>query len=115
MARGNVKTRPSRSELYDLYVTQELSQREVAEHVGVTYVTIRRWLADAGIRSRGQGQKGGEPDPPPRTLEPKYSRRWFDEASPQNQERARLAARELYTRRMLLLAQNRSPQSIFAE
>lgn len=44
--------RPDFSTLYDLYVTQELHQREVAERLGASQQQVSHWLIEAGIARR---------------------------------------------------------------
>jgi len=120
MAHGNAIPRPSREELEDAYINQRMTQAQVAEKFGVSPATANRWLKDAGIPSRiGRWSHKDVteepiPEPPPRTMRPRQAKagKWVKSASPENQERARLAARELLARRWFLLERNRSPQSV---
>lgn len=43
---------PSKSELEELYVNQGLTLKQVGEHYGVSYRTVRKWLIKKGIPRR---------------------------------------------------------------
>ena len=45
----NKKSTPSREELYDLYITQNLSQEAVGQHYGTHKKVVARWLKELDI------------------------------------------------------------------
>jgi len=44
--------KPSKEEFYDLYITQDKNQREIAKEIGVNQATIRNWLRQYGISKK---------------------------------------------------------------
>lgn len=57
--------KPSRDDLYRMYVDEMLTARQIAEQCKVRHITVLRWLRAAGIeRRKGKGAfylSGGEP------------------------------------------------------
>jgi len=47
---------PERDVLYDLYVTQELSQQQIAKRLNIGIGTVRCWLVNSGIRKRTKAE-----------------------------------------------------------
>ena len=45
----NKKPAPSREELYELYITQNLSQETVGQHYGTHKKVVARWLKELDI------------------------------------------------------------------
>lgn len=52
MTKGRPSKRPLDEVLHKLYVDQKMTQAQVAEHLGVSLDTIRRWMKDAHIETR---------------------------------------------------------------
>jgi len=47
--------RPSAERLRELYWDEQMSRQEIAERIGVSYGTVRRWMAEDDIETRDIG------------------------------------------------------------
>lgn len=52
----------NQDELYDLYINQQLTQREVGKILGISQTQVRRELSKAGIKSRNASESRQTPD-----------------------------------------------------
>ena len=54
-----IKNKPNKDELYEMYVLEEKSSRQIAEILGISYGSILRFLKEYDIKARpNQFQKG---------------------------------------------------------